>query len=255
MIETIIHALNAWPPELPLFILFLFSCIIILVMARFFGQPGLYVYGVLAIVMGNIQVLKGVHLTFWENPVALGTIIFSSSFVTTDVLTECFGPKASRKVVGLGFVGVLFVAGSMLMTLGVAPLHVVSTSEDYHFVLAHQAMRVLFTPSFAILGASFISYIASQLFDIFFFQKLRQASYKMGLWMRSGLSTAIAFLIDNTVFSTLAWVVFSSAPVSMHSLIWTYILGTYLLRLLTMVMYLPVVYGACKMIRVHHGAV
>lgn len=253
MIEIIIHTLNALPPELPLFVLFLFSCLIILAMVRFFGQSGLYVYGVLAVVIGNIQVLKGVQLTFWDNPVALGTIIFSSSFVTTDVLTECFGPKASRKAVGLGFVGALFMAGSMLMTLGIAPLHLSSNSEDYHFVLAHQAMRVLFTPSFAILGASFISYVTSQLFDIFIFQKLRHASYKIGLWMRSGLSTAMAFLIDNTVFSTLAWVVFSSAPVSMHSLIWTYILGTYLLRLLTMIMYLPVVYGACKIIRVHHG--
>ena len=254
MVDTIITFFNALPPEVPLLVLFIFSSFIILIMARFFGQSGLYVYGVIAIIIGNIQVLNGVHLSFWENPVAMGTLIFSSSFVTTDVLTECFGPQAARRAIGLGFTASLFVAVSMLLTLGSAPLQVGPMDQNFHFVQAHNAMKVLFTPSLAIFGASFISYITSQLLDIVIFQKLRQLSNKIGLWMRSGVSTAIAFLIDNTVFSVFAWVIFSNAPVSMHSLIWTYILGTYLLRLITLVLYMPTVYAACYLIKAHHHA-
>ena len=252
MVNTIISFFNALPPEVPLLALFVMSSLTILVMARFFGQPGLYVYGVIAIILGNIQVLKGVHLSFWENPVAMGTLIFSSSFVTTDVLTECFGTKAARRAIGLGFTASLFVALAMLFTLGSAPLTVLPSDPDYHFVQAHEAMKILFTPSLAIFGASFIAYIMSQLLDIVMFQKLRQLSNHIGLWMRSGVSTAIAFLIDNTVFSVFAWVIFSHAPVSMHSLIWTYILGTYLLRLITVVLYMPTVYGACAIMKAHH---
>lgn len=253
MIDNIVLHFNSWPPEAPLLMLFLFSSIMILIMARFFGQNGLYVYGVLAIIIGNIQVLKGVHLSFWDNPVALGTIIFSSSFVTTDTLTECFGTRAARRAIGLGFSASLLITGAMLLTLGITPLDVLPTNENYHFVEAHHAMIVLFTPSVAILGASLISYICSQLLDIVIFQKLRQASHKVGLWMRSGVSTAIAFLIDNTIFSVFAWVIFSQAPVSLDSLIWTYILGTYVLRLMSMVAYMPIVYAVCNIIRKYHA--
>lgn len=254
MVDSIIAYLNHFLPEMPLLLLFLFSSVLILCMARFFGQAGLYVYGVLAIIIGNIQVLKGVQLTFWENPVALGTIIFSSSFVTTDTLTECFGTRAARRAVGLGFMASLFITGSMLLTLGVTPLDVLPSNENYHFVEAHHAMTVLFAPSVAILGASIIAYICSQLLDITIFQRLRRTSNNIGLWMRSGVSTAIAFLIDNTIFSVFAWVIFSQAPVSLHVLIWTYILGTYILRLITMVAYMPIVYAACYTIRARKHA-
>ncbi len=252
MIDAFIAFANTFPPELPLLALFLFSSMIMFVMARFFGQPGLYVYGVLAIIIGNIQVLKGVQLNFLQDPVALGTIIFSSSFVTTDTLTECFGPRAARRAIGLGFTASFFISISMLLTLGTTPLDVLPSNENFHFVTAHNAMKVLFTPSVAIFAASVISYIASQLLDIAIFQKLRQASNTFGLWMRSGVSTAIAFLIDNTIFSIFAWVIFSSEPISMHSLMWTYIFGTYILRLITMVAYMPIVYAMCNTIKKRH---
>ncbi|MCD6056040.1 MAG: hypothetical protein K0R12_1002 [Gammaproteobacteria bacterium] len=251
MITSLITFLNSFTPEFPALLLFFFSSLMILTMTRFFGKTGLYVYGALAIVIGNIQVLKGTHFLFWENPVALGTLIFSSTFVVTDTLTECFGSSAARRAVGLGFMASLFVTVSMLLTLGTKPLDIAITDPDFHFVTAHNAMMVLFTPSAAILTASLSAYLLSQLLDILIFQKLRQSSGKRGLWFRTSVATSIAFLIDNTVFSVLAWKVFSANPVSWHSLIWTYILGTYILRIITLIAYIPIVYATCKIIRKH----
>ena len=68
----------------------------------------MYVYTVLAIIVANIQVLKIVNFPFFENPIALGTILFSTTFLTTDILTEYYGVKSARKNILIGFLGFLF---------------------------------------------------------------------------------------------------------------------------------------------------
>ena len=71
---------------------FLFFClIIILLLLKIFGEIGIYIYTVLAIIAANIQVLKIVNFPFFENPIALGTILFSTTFLATDILTEYYG--------------------------------------------------------------------------------------------------------------------------------------------------------------------
>lgn len=240
MISSLIVFLQSFPPEGVLALIFLASSLFLILFARFFGEMGLCAYSILAIVLGNIQVLKGALLSFWSAPVALGTILFSSTFIVSDVLTDCFGKKAAQRCVGLGFLSALMVTVVMTLTVGVAPLPPSVGGDTASFVLGHRAMHVLFTPSVALLTASLIAYIMSQLWDIYLFQKLKERWPHQSLWGRSMLSTALATLLDNVCFSTLAWVVFAETPVSFETLVWTYILGTYVLRLLMTVCSLPV---------------
>lgn len=248
MISSLLYSLNQLHPELVLFALFVMGSLFLLGFAHFFGKSGLYVYSVLALVMANIQVLKGVSFSFWSEPVALGTLLFSSTFIVSDVLTECFGAKTARMNVGLGFLSSLMVTCLMLLTLGLRPVEVDSLNGQA-FLQAHSAMAVLFKPSLAIFGASLFSYIISQLLDIFVFQKLKDTFPTWALWRRSVLSTALAFLADNILFSSLAWVLFAENPVGLDSLIWTYILGTYVLRLAAAVLSLPLVTLVKKLVK------
>ena len=62
------------------------------------------------------------------------------------------------------------------------------------------------------------------------------------LWLRNNASTAASSLIDNTIFSVLAWVVFAADPLPWSTVIFTFILGTYWLRLLVAVMDTPILY-------------
>ena len=57
----------------------------------------MYIYTVIAVIGANIQVLKIVDFPFFSNPIALGTILFASTFLTTDILTEYYGSKFAKK--------------------------------------------------------------------------------------------------------------------------------------------------------------
>ena len=77
-------------------LLFCFSSI--LVFLKLFGYVGLYVYSALAVIIGNIQVLKTVDFFYSPEPVALGTVLFASTFLCTDILSEHFGKEKAKKM-------------------------------------------------------------------------------------------------------------------------------------------------------------
>ena len=65
-----------------LWLIMLFFCFSsILIFLKIFGYVGLYVYSALAVIIGNIQVLKTVDFFYSIEPVALGTALFGSTFL------------------------------------------------------------------------------------------------------------------------------------------------------------------------------
>ena len=56
-------------------------------------------------------------------------------------------------------------------------------------------------------------------------------------------------MIDNTIFSVLAWVVFAADPIGWQPLIFTFILGTYWLRVVVAALDTPFVYLALAAVR------
>ena len=56
-------------------------------------------------------------------------------------------------------------------------------------------------------------------------------------------------MIDNTIFSVLAWVVFAPEPLDFYTLVFTFILGTYLLRIVVAFVDTPFVYLARYAVR------
>ena len=105
-------------------------------------------------------------------------------------------------------------------------------------------MLRLFTPLPALLAASLLSFLISQFFDIWVFKRIREVTGQSKLWLRNNVSTILAALVDNIVFSLLAWRIFASAPMAWHKLIFTYILGTYLIRVVIAILDTPFIYLA-----------
>ena len=62
-------------------------------------------------------------------------------------------------------------------------------------------------PSF--FAASMIAYLFSQYFDVWFYKKLLIITNKKFLWLRNNLSTMTSSLLDNTIFSIFAWIIFN----------------------------------------------
>lgn len=247
--SSIVHFLHSLPPEILLGGIFLWCMGGLLLTIRFFGLWGLFGYTVLAIFVSNIQVLRAAQFSFSPDPIALGTIVFSSTFLITDIVTEYYSKETAMKIVWFGFLAMLVMTGLMILTIGITPLEPTEAQIDYErFYISHQAMKTLFLPAPALFLASLISYLVSQTNDVFVFNYLKRVTHKKFLWLRAGLSTMISSLIDTILFSTLAWVVFADDPLDMTTLIWSYIIGTYGLRLLMSVVNVPLVYAAGKLL-------
>ena len=240
-IERFVAWMNILPPELVWLGLMLVCFGGILVVMKLFGQVGLYMYIVVAVIAANIQVLKAVQFAVFDRPVALGTILFASTYLCTDILTEFYGAKAARKGVYLGFAGMVLMVIFMIITLGFRPVE----EEAMQWAADnHNHMMALFLPTPALLIAGMVAYLSSQLYDVWVFNFIKRLTKGRFLWIRNNGSTIISAFIDNVIFSVLAWIVLAEEPLA-WSVVWgTYILGTYGLRVIVAVLDTPVIYLA-----------
>lgn len=233
--------LQQYPSEI-LTLGLLASCgFIILFMMRLYGPIGLMVYSSLAVIVANLQVQTATTYQFFDEPIALGTVVFSSIFIVSSILTEYYGQTQARKAVWLSFTGMIIVTFFMLLTIGFKPAK--------GFYEAHKAMCVLFLPAPALIAASLIAYAVGQLNDIWLFAAFSRLAHRKFLWVRSFLATSIGAFLDNLIFSVLAWMVFAPQPLSWRTVIFTYVLGTYLLRIFVALVGIPFVYLARLMVR------
>ena len=237
--------LNQTPIIITWFVFLMFCLISILILLKLFGEIGMYVYTVVAIIGANIQVLKIVSFPFFENPVALGTILFSSTFLTTDILTEYYGSKFARKNILIGFVSFLLMTIFMLFTIGFTPLDAISAGTENAWALPTQNNLIgIFMPFPTFFAASMLAYLFSQYFDVWFYEKISLVTNKKFLWLRNNLSTLASALIDNTIFSIFAWIIFNPNPLSFNTVLFTFILGTYVLRIIIAIFDTPFIYLA-----------
>ena len=190
----------------------------------------------MAVIAGNIQVLKTVDFFYSPEPVALGTILFASTFLCTDILSEYYGKSKARMNILIGFSAFLFMTLLMVITIGFKP-----SSSDW----VQESLSNVFTPMTRFFIASMIAYLISQYFDVWFYNYLKNITLNKSLWFRNNLSTVISSLVDNTVFSIFAWILLNPDPVSLYNVIMIYILGTYLLRII-IALFRYTIYLYCK---------
>ena len=227
------------------FVFLIFCLFAILLFLKIFGEAGLYVYTTIAIIAANIQVLKIVDFPFFSSPIALGTILFSTTFLTTDILTEYYGKKSARKNILIGFLSFLLMTIFMLFTMGFTPLTPASAGDEYSWALSIQDNLLgTFMPFPTFFIASMIAYLTSQYFDVWFYSKISQITNKKFLWFRNNLSTIISSLIDNTIFSLFAWIILNPNPLDFNTVLFTFILGTYILRIVIALLDTPFIYLA-----------
>lgn len=233
IILPIISYLSSYSGEILSIFSFIIAIIAMLAMFRIFGLVGLYVYCSTATITANIQVLKLMSFDSLSEPVALGTATFSTIFLCNDIITEHYGKEAAKKCIWLSFITQVLVTITMIIAIGFKPL-----DGD----ICHDAISTIFLPAPRLLIASLAAFVVSQLFNINIFQYLSNYFKEKMLWLRSNVALMISELIDNIIFSSLAWVILSPNPVSNSTLIYTYILGTYLLRVLFALFSTPIIY-------------
>lgn len=240
-----IKILQNLPAELTSILLFIICIISMLLLFKIFAVNGLYIYNIVAMLAANIQVLKGVHFSFSPEPIALGTIVFSTIYIANDVINEHYGKKIAKQGVWFCFAAQILMTLLMIIAIGYPSLDNNSnnvTNGTEHMLLAEQAMAVLFTPSLRLLLSSLIAFLVTQLTTIFIFDFFKQLTRKNILWLRSVVSVAFSSVADTLIFSILAWKILSPNPASIRVLFFTYILWSLVTYIIAIILSTPIIY-------------
>src|SRR4029450_4825003 len=115
MFADLVAGLNPLPTESMLVIELVVVFTLIPLILRPFGAAGMFIFIAVGIIAANVQVLKAGTFSFYAEPIPRGTVVFSATYIATDVLTEYYGRATARKAVWLGFSAMLLL--TMLMVL------------------------------------------------------------------------------------------------------------------------------------------
>ena len=208
---------------------FLSSCLAVFWL---FGKNGLFVFSVFATILCNIQVCKTVDL-FGLSTTA-GNVLYASTFLVTDILSERYGRKEAARAVRYG------VAVTVLWTLGT---QLTLLFEPNAHDLVDPSLQVVFGIVPRVAMASLAGYVCSQSLDVFLYHLIweKTGGSRAWLWVRNNLSTLTSQLIDTVIFTTLAF--WGMYPTQVFLSI---LLTTYLFKAVVALMDTPFIYLARK---------
>ncbi len=230
--------------ELLWMLLMLVSFLGIILAYRFFGKLGLYSWMTMAIIVANIQVMKTVQIFFWVT--ALGNIVYGTTFLVTDILNENYGEKQAKKAVWLGFFILITVAIVMQICLGFIPHETDTLSPALERIFG-------FLPRIAF--ASLAAYLVSQNHDIWAFDFWKKVFKGRYLWLRNNISTMTSQLLDNIIFTWIAFIgffgLFGWNQLFEWNIVLQIFLVSYVMKLLVALFDTPFVYWSRHIYKKH----
>ncbi len=191
---------------------------LIILAYKLFGKWGLIMWIPISVIVANVQVIQTIEL--FGLAATLGNIVYASSFLVTDILSENYGKKDAQKAVWIGFFSLLAMTLLMNLALAFKPL----AGDDFAMV-SHDALSTIFGLMPRIAIASLLAYLLSQRHDVwaYHFWKKRFKTDSQ-IWIRNNLSTMISQLIDSSVFVLIAFYGVFETPVLIEIFVTTYLL-------------------------------
>jgi uncharacterized integral membrane protein (TIGR00697 family) len=207
----------------------------IIIAYRLFGRTGLYAWTAMAIILANIQVMKTIE--FFGLVTAMGNIVYGTTFLVTDILCENYGRREARRAVEIGFFTLIVFTLLMQICLAFIP-HESDTLSP--------ALEQIFGIMPRITIASLTAYLVSQLHDVWAFDFWKRRTKGRFLWLRNNASTMVSQLIDNAVFTWIAFVGFGVfwEQVFPWELIAEIFVTSYIMKFIVAVLDTPFVYIA-----------
>ena len=209
---------------------------------RLFGKGGLLAFNVLATLIANIEVLLLVRAFGVE--MTLGNVLFASTFLITDILSENHSRKdANRAVIISTACSLLFIAITQMWLL------YTPSANDW----ASGAIHTIFKSTPRIVCASLGVYLISQLTDVWLYHKWwawttrRLGDNRRGLWIRNNGSTMISQLLNTLLYTFFAFY----GTYSFETLV-SIFLSSYIIYICTSLLDTPFVYW-CRKIHEKHG--
>ena len=166
--------------------------------------------------------------------VPAGVVVYSLTYLITDVLAEYYSKKDAQSAVWAGFIANIFMVLVIYIVIFLSP---VPFNQEYsrHFNAAFSL-----TPR--IVLASMIAYLLSQNHDVWMFHLIKRKTRSRWLWLRNNLSTMLSQAIDTITFISIAF--YGTVPLSA---LLSMILGQYVLKFLIALMDTPFIYLVGRM--------
>ncbi len=164
----------------------------VLLFYKVLGKAGLYVWIALATTLANVEVLVQVDAFGLEQ--TLGNILFASTFLATDILSEIYGKKEGHLGVKTGILS----AGAFLL---ISQSWFLYTPNSYDFAMP--SMEVIFSNTPRLIIVSLLVYALVQSFDVWLYHFLWEKTAKMknSLWLRNNGSTLVSQLFNTVLFN------------------------------------------------------
>ena len=167
--------------------------------AKKYNKPdaliGLYVAFVL---VSNIIAYKIVEFDFifMKFFATAATLVFSVTFLLTDIVNEKFGRVETQKMIFIAFITQITVAFFVWLSISLKPAPFWQDQESFARIIGF-APRVMF--------ASLIAFIVSENIDAYLFSWFKKLTKGKHLWMRNAFSSLPSMLIDTIIFVTIAF--------------------------------------------------
>lgn len=225
-------------------LIFIFTVLIylgsVLVLYHFYGKNGLFIFAVFGTLLGNIAVCKCVDIFGFST--TAGNVLYASTFLVTDILSEKYGKKDAARAVAYSFsIMVLWMLGTQLILL------FTPNANDY----ISESLNVVFGLVPRITIASLIGFVCSQNFDVFLYHFIwsKTGNNSDKLWLRNNGSTLTSQAVDTVIFTTLAfWGVY---PLNVFLSI---MLTTYLFKAVVALLDTPFIYLARRIVPLNERA-
>lgn len=199
-----------------------------------FGTSGLMAFTVFATIAANIEVLILVQAFGME--MTLGNILFATTFLVTDILSEIAGKKQAQQAVWIGIAAnILFVLVSQSWLM-----YVPSVNDQ-----AAPSMRAIFSNTPRLMLASLAVYAIVQIFDVWLYHKWWNLTQRLSgdrrgfLWVRNNGSTLISQLLNAILYT-----IFAFYGMYDTSTLVSIVLSSYVIFIFTSLLDTPIVYWA-----------
>jgi len=184
-------------------------------------------------IVANVIAVKLILVGKFVVPAAV--LVYSSTYLITDIIDELWGRKLGHKTVMIGFIANVIGVLAIWLSINWQPAPFV----DGEFQQAYE--RVLgMTPR--IVFASVVSYLISQNHDVWAFHYWKKRTKGKYLWLRNNASTMTSQLIDTVIFITLAF--YGVVP---NAVLWGMIKGQYVAKVLIAALDTPFCYIGVKL--------
>ncbi|QIB69551.1 queuosine precursor transporter [Aminipila butyrica] len=207
---------------------------VVLLWYKLFGRTGLLCWIVFATIAANIEVLVVIDAFGMEQ--TLGNIMFATTFMVTDILSETEGKPVAKKAVNVGILtSISFIAVSQAWLL------YTPSTNDWAF----PSIQAVFSNTPRLMFVSLGVYAIVQRFDVWAYNKVWDMTNRLSndrkkyLWLRNNTSALLSQLLNTVLFTLGAF--WGTLP--LHTLL-SIMCSSYIIFIVTSVADTPFVYAA-----------